>query len=247
MPPPVQAPKRRDTSTASNPLAEVPRWVWFASAGVVAGAVIILLLLGSSKTKQSAIDTSGVKAAMLNAGCTYRDVAPLPPKHDPTGTNGGYHEDVPSLTTPTKGLWSTSPPSGGAHYPLWAIWGFYTTTVNPRQVVHNEEHGGVILWWGPKVSSATVDQLHAFYNQQPIGVFGTPYATLGDKIAMTAWTGGDPGKAYYVKGYYGMGHIAICSSFNQKAFAAFRDAFRGKGPEGIPLKPYDEPGQGPSS
>ena len=31
--------------------------------------------------------------------------------------------------------------------------------MNPRQVVHNEEHGAVVIWWGPKVAKATVDQL----------------------------------------------------------------------------------------
>ncbi len=44
-----------------------------------------------------------------------------------------------------------------------------------------------------------------------------------------------------------MGHIAVCPGFDQKAFEAFRTAYVGKGPEGIPLKPYDEPGQGPNS
>jgi hypothetical protein len=41
-----------------------------------------------------------------------------------------------------------------------------------------------------------------------------------------------------------MGHIAICSGYDQKAFAAFRKAYRGKGPEGIPLS-SDTPGSGP--
>jgi hypothetical protein len=230
----VQAPQRRDTKTPSNPLAEVPRWVWFAGAGTFVGAVIVIALLASTGGKS--VD---VKTAMLSAGCTYRDVPPKPPVKDPTN----YHADVPTLKTSTKGLWSTSPPSGGAHYGLWAIWGFYTTAVNPRQVVHNEEHGAVVIWWGPKVPASTIAQLRTFYNQQPIGMFGTPYAGLGDKIALTAWTG-DPAR-YYHNHYYGIGHIAICSSFNQKAFAAFR-SYRGHGPEGIPLKPYDEPGQGPS-
>jgi hypothetical protein len=234
----VQAPQRRDTRKSSgSPLSEVPRWVWFASIGVVAGAAIVLVLLGTG-------GSASAKSAMLAAGCTYRDVLPKPPKKDPQNAVGGYHSDVPSLSTPTKGLWSTDPPSGGAHFGSWAVWDFYTVAVNPRRVVHNEEHGGVIMWWGPKVSAATIQQLHAFYNQQPIGVLGTPYPSLGDKIALTAWTG-DP--ATYYHGTYGMGHIAICPSFNQKAFAAFRSAYRGKGPEGIPLKPYDEPGQGPSS
>ena len=134
---------------------------------------------------------------------------------------------------------STDPPSAGGHYPLWAVWGFYRSPVNPRQVVHNEEHGAVVIWWGPKVPKATVDKLQAFYQQQPDAMFGTPYPSLGNKIALTAWTG-DPSK-YYLDGNYGMGHIAICSSFDQDAFAAFRSAYRGKGPEGIP----HEPGMGP--
>jgi hypothetical protein len=237
----VQAPRRRDTKRpASSALSEVPRWVWAASVGVIAGAAIIIVVLASSGSGVGAADA---KAAMISAGCTYQDVPPKPPKHDKNGVRGGYHLDVPKLTTPTKGLWSTSPPSGGAHYPLWAVWGFYTSPVNPRQVVHNEEHGGVIIWWGPKVPASTVDQLRAFYNQQPVGVFGTPYAGLGDKIALTAWTG-QAGHSYYVNGWYGMGHIATCSRFDQKAFAKFRSAFRGKGPEGIPLS-ADTPGAGP--
>ena len=71
---------------------------------------------------------------------------------------------------------------------------------------------------------------------------GTPIAGLGKKIALSAWTG-DPAK-YYRNHYFGVGHVAICSSFNEKAFATFRDAFRGQGPEGIPLS-SDTPGSGP--
>jgi hypothetical protein len=93
------------------------------------------------------------------------------------------------------------------------------------------------------VSQATIAKLHAFYEQQPDGVFGTPYASLGDKIALTSWTGNP---LTYYHGSYGMGHLAICPSFNQKAFATFRSAYRGHGPEGIPLSD-DEPGMGPQN
>ena len=239
-PPPrkVQAPARRDTGGGPRPsFSAVPRWGWAAGAGALVVALVVIVVLVTSSSSSKAAD---VKSTMLAAGCTYRDVPPKPPKN-----KTDYHADVPSLSTSTKGLWSTFPPSAGGHYPLWAVWGFYTNPVNPRQVVHNEEHGAVVIWWGPNVSKATIAQLQGFYNQQPVGVFGTPIAGLGNKIALTAWSG-DPNK-YYKNGYYGMGHIAICSHFDQKAFAAFRSAYRGKGPEGIPLKPYDEPGQGPSS
>jgi hypothetical protein len=237
----VQAPKRRDTKAPSNPLADWPRWVWVAGGGFIVGIAIVVAFVVSSGG--GAGSTAPVKAAMLAAGCTYRDVLPKPPKKDPTDQIGGYHADVPSLTTPTKGLWSTSPPSGGAHYQLWAVWGFYLTAVNPRQVVHDEEHGAVVIWWGPKVSKATIAQLQGFYDQQTDGVFGTPYASLGNKIALTSWTG-NPNTYYH--GSYGIGHIAICPAFNQKAFATFRSAFRGKGPEGIPLS-ADREGCGPDS
>jgi hypothetical protein len=191
---------------------------------------------GGNKSGGSGEDAH-VAAAMKAAGCTFRSVPPLPPKHK---VLSGYHLDVPTLTAKVK--WSTFPPSGGSHYGLWAIWGFYTMPVNPRMVVHNEEHGGVIIWWGPKVSAATVEKLRAFYDEQPIGVFGTPIAGLGNKIALTAWTGDT--QRYYQNGYYGIGHIAVCPQFDDKAFKAFREAYRGKGPEGVPLT-ADEPGMGP--
>ncbi len=211
---------------------------------VIGAAAALAVALGStgggtSSGSTTASSTASVRAAMLAVGCTYRDVPPKPPRVDPTN----YHADFPSLTTSTKGEWSTSPPSGGGHYYLWAVWGFYTSPVNPRQVVHDEEHGAVVLWWGSKVPASTVAKLRAFYDQQPDGVFGTPYPSLGDKIALTSWTGNP--LQYYVDRYYGMGHIAICPSFNQSAFATFRAAFRGHGPEGIPLSD-DEPGMGPT-
>ena len=233
--PPTQGPKRRDSSpnTGSSPLQAVPVWAFLAAGvGVLAiVAVIVMSSLGGSKKA----DPAALKATMAAAGCTLRDVKPYPPKD---GQN--FHNDVPKLTSPTH--WSTFPPAAGGHYAAWAVWGFYRTAVNPRQVVHNEEHGAVVIWWGPQVPSSTVDQLEKFYNEVPNGMFGTPIAGLGSKIALTAWTGDS--SRYYQNGYYGIGHVATCTHFDEKAFAAFRDAYRDKGPEGTPAS-YNDPGMGP--
>jgi len=237
----VQAPKRRTDPRRGNALSALPRWTWaVAGAAIVALALVAAFAFGGGSSG-SGTNEAAVAKAMTAAGCTYKSVPPKPPKKNPAGTGGGYHADVPTLSTPTKNLWSTFPPSGGAHYGLWAVWGFYRTAVNPRQVVHNEEHGGVVIWWGPNVPASTVDELEKFYEEKPEGMFGTPIAGLGSKIALSAWTG-DPAK--YYRGSYGTGHLAVCSHFDQKAFATFRDAFRGKGPEGIPLS-SDAPGSGP--
>ena len=43
----------------------------------------------------------------------------------------------------------------------------------------------------------------------------TPYANYGSKIALTAWTG-DPTR-YFRNGYYGEGHLAACTKFDESA------------------------------
>jgi hypothetical protein len=226
---------RRDkpSSGGGSPLAAVPKWAW--GAAVVVIAAIVAGVLGFSGGGNATSSSVSVRATMVAAGCTYADVKPFPPKD-----KLNFHADSPTLTSKVK--WATFPPSAGGHYGLWAVWGFYTSPVNPRQVVHDEEHGGVILWWGPKVPASTVNQLQAFYNASPVAMFGTPIAGLGDKVAVTAWTGNPA--TYYRNGDYGIGHIATCPGFNKAAFTTFRNAYRGNGPEGIPTAD-DQPGMGP--
>jgi Protein of unknown function (DUF3105) len=234
-PPPrrVQAPQQR----AADDLGMQHRKLLYliSAGGIVALIAVIGVIALNGTSSGKATNDKEVATAMTNAGCTFKTVTAFIP--------AGQSNHVPSLTA--KLPWNTSPPSNGQHYPEWAVWGFYTSPINPRQVVHNEEHGGVILWWGPGVPQSTVDQLKAFYDQEPSGMFGTPYAALGNKFAITAWTG-DPAK-YRRNNYNGFGHIAKCSTWSsktEKAFAAFRSAYRGKGPEGIPLS-ADAPGLGP--
>jgi hypothetical protein len=187
--------------------------VAFAGSGVVALIIVIavIALAGGGGGRPSSAD---VEQAMSAAGCTLKTARATSRKH------------VSSLDAKIK--YNTDPPSNGSHYYSPAAWDFYTAaTANPVQVVHNEEHGGVILWWGDKVPSSTVDELRAFYQPSPNGMLGTPYAKLGNKVAITAWTAPSGG--------LGEGHAAVCPTFNEKAFKAFRDAYRGRGPERYPL------------
>jgi hypothetical protein len=242
-PPPrrVQAPKTRSGSSGKGKraagielgdLGARQRAILYgvAGSGIVALiAVVLLVVLGGGGSSKKAANL------LTAAGCSVKTVRAYVPK--------GQNVHVPSLTK--KFPWNTHPPSNGQHYPTWAVWGFYTEPINPRYVVHNEEHGGVILWWGTKVPQATVDQLRDFYNKEPTGTFGTPYPKLGTKVAITAWTGNP--RFYGSGGNYGQGHIAICPRYDAKTakgFTAFRDAYRGHGPEGVPLS-ADKPGLGP--
>jgi len=178
------------------------------AAIVVLGIVIAVIAL----TRGDGGSTD-VATAMRDAGCTLKTAKASSRKH------------VSSLDAKVK--YNTDPPSNGSHYIQPAVWDFYTTAADPIQVVHNEEHGGVVLWWGDKVPPATVDELRTFYNESPNGMVGTPYASLGSKVAITGWTAPSGGM--------GEGHAAVCPTFDEDAFAAFRDAYRGKGPERYPL------------
>jgi Protein of unknown function (DUF3105) len=175
---------------------------------VAVAASVIALASGGSNA-----NAAGVPQTMRAAGCTY------------TTAKSTSHNHVTSLSAKIK--YNTTPPSNGNHYFQPALWGFYTSPANPIQVVHNQEHGGVILWWGNKVPQSTIDRLHSFYESSPNAMFGTPYPALGKKIAISAW----PSPA----GANGTGVVATCTTFDQSAFTKFRDAFRGKGRERFPV------------
>ena len=153
---------------------------------------------------------------------------------------------VDSLTK--KLPWNTDPPSNGQHYPAWAIWGFYTQPVNPR---HGRPQRGARRRHplvGHEGSQSTVEQLRR-----------TSTTSRRRRVrhavpeARRARSRSPPGPAtpakYGSNGYYGQGHIAICPGYDaatQKAFAAFRKAYRGHGPGGRPALVADTQGSGPS-
>src|SRR5262245_34923724 len=217
MPPrrPVQAPQRRSGKGAAPTAGTKDRrmtWlVIFAASGIVLLAVVVAVILltgGGGKSSEES-----VTATMEAAGCTVQNVP------------AGSRKHVTSLDAKVK--YPTTPPAAGSHYFSPAIWDFYTTPANPIQVVHNLEHGGVALWWGDKVPASTVDRLRAFYADSPDAMIGTPLPSLGNKVAISAWTSPEGGT--------GTGHVAVCGDFDENAFAAFRDAYRGQGPERFPV------------
>jgi hypothetical protein len=217
-PRPVQAPQRRKGGSGGKTGTDNRnKWllIAFAASGVIGLAAVAAVIAFASNgsgggSSESATD---VASTMQAAGCTFKTA------------KASSREHTTSLDTKIK--YNTTPPSNGEHYYSPATWGFFETAANPIQVVHNEEHGGVIIWWGDKVPQSTVDKLHNFYSSSPNGMIGTPYPSLGNKIALTAWTSPEGGE--------GEGRVAVCSNFDEQAFTAFRDSFRGKGPERFPV------------
>src|SRR5262249_20836671 len=65
----------------------------------------------------------------------------------------------------------SNPPAGGAHWPIWAVWGVHANAVPLEYLVHNEEHGGVILFYNLAKCGGgcpnLVTELSAFMGAQP--------------------------------------------------------------------------------
>lgn len=207
-----QAPQRR--STPSGPVdAERRRRIIYATVGsaIVALAVVlgIVLLRGSGGG-----GAESVPAALRSAGCTYREF--------PAQERG--HTSV--LTEKIK--WNSSPPTNGRHFEAPAVWGAYDEPLLLTQMVHNLEHGGVYVLYGPKVDPGTIEELRSFYGEDPTGMLLAPLPSLGNQIALGVWTtpDGDPEK--------GTGRLAFCRTYNKGAFEEFRDAYRFTGPERFP-------------
>jgi hypothetical protein len=172
----------------------------FAALGVlILGGVVIWLTQRDSGNSQAVAET------MRAAGCTYQTFESEGRDHVPDGTKVKY---------------KTSPPTSGNHYAVPVIWSAYDAPVEQARAVHNLEHGGIVIQYGPEVPEATVNELGEFYQSDPNGLLMAPLPSLKDQIALTAWT-----------------RAAKCKTFDEEAFETFRDGFRAKGPE--PRRPSD--------
>jgi hypothetical protein len=231
----VQAPKvRQKHPTKGGGGFSMPSTNVLIGAGLVAlAAVVIVAILTLSGTSSgsagnvSAGDVTRVRSAMTAAGCTFEE-------------KRASADQQHMSSADQRVRYPTFPASSGIHNPTTSIWGNYRLPVDPRQAVHNLEHGGIAIWYGPDISIADREALDGFYEEDENGIIITPipdpypgvvypeHEKLGSNIAMTVWTGNtetSEGKVF----------IATCPSFDQTAFAAFRGAFRGKGPERFPI------------
>lgn len=205
-PPRVQAPRQRHDPSDMGDRARKALY-WIAAAGIL-GLVVAVALIAFGGGSSAAAAAKTIRAA----GCQYRRYPQI----------AGIH--APSLNPATPPKWNSFPPTSGAHFSEGAPFNQYSEPVPEMRLVHNLEHGGLILQYGRKVPQAQVDALVQWYQRDANAIVVAPLPQLGDKTALTAWT-----------------QWAECTGFDEKAANAFRKAFRYKAPEKIP-KSALEPG-----
>jgi hypothetical protein len=177
---------------------------------------VLIDIVGYSATcRLSRLCASSVLLAVTLAGCG----AAQPPvevvtQQVPVAAEANHQAEGTTIT------YSTNPPTSGDHWPATAEWGVYNDAPDDERLVHNLEHGGVVIYYNPSLLDApTVDQLKSLtrqLNSSRACTILTPRASLEDNqaIALTAW-----------------GWLATLNRYDEAAIQAFWNEHIAKGPE----------------
>lgn len=146
---------------------------------------------------------------------------PLPSQPSPAALPGQQFPDLGQQHVPTTETvaYNSTPPTSGPHYDTPAPWGIYRTDPpQDEQLVHNLEHGGIIISYNPdQVDAQTLDQLQAQVrelSQINPRLILTPRPGLDPPIALTAWT-----------------YLQKLDRYNPEAIRTFYQAHIARGPE----------------
>jgi hypothetical protein len=114
--------------------------------------------------------------------------------------------------------YNSNPPTSGPHYPYWAGWGIYKNPPADEFLVHNLEHGGVIISYNPnRIKDQELQRLRAqtrSLSKINPRIILTPRQNLDKAIALTAWT-----------------YVQKLDRYDSRAVKAFYDAHIARGPE----------------
>ena len=147
-----------------------------------------------------------VRRAAVRAGCAVRSFA------------GEGREHVAPDTAVSYG---TLPPTSGLHAEEWADWGVYDRPLPLPLEVHNLEHGAVVIHVGSRVPAAARAEIGRLWAESPPFVIIVPGRSEGFPpagVVVTSWQ-----------------RWLVCKPYRPAMLAAvraFRDAYRGTGPEG---------------
>lgn len=119
----------------------------------------------------------------------------------------------------THATYKTDPPTSGPHYHKWAAPGVYEAgAVQPELLVHNLEHGNIVIYFDRSVlSKAELDELIALpkkYADQWDGVLLVGLKNKEKPIILTAWR-----------------TMLSLKKYDKDKILNFLEIFRGRGPE----------------
>jgi Protein of unknown function (DUF3105) len=164
---------------------------------------------GREGTPPPEIKQARLEEAARKAGCDLRLNLP----------DEGNRHLSPNQDTPE---YRTNPPTSGDHDPQPQADGAFAATPEPRHVVHSLEHGRIEIQYSPDLAEQDQLALKGVFDEDPEGMLLFPNPDMPYEVAATAWT-------------QLMGCRKYEGATTLDAIRAFRDTYRGQGPEPVAL------------
>jgi hypothetical protein len=195
-----EALNRRLDAGGGGATASLPDWRLLAIGGVLLVGVILIALV------------------VAMGGAPDPNAGELQPN------DGGVHVTPGTICRSPEAPcgpdpYSSLPATSGPHWDTSGIanWGAYTTPLPESQVLHNLEHGGIVIWYDPEaLTDAQVAELTSFVEGQVDTGIGGRF-----KFILSPWGGEDFGGVVAVTAWR---HLRVLEAYDMDAIRAFADA-----------------------
>jgi hypothetical protein len=197
-----------------------------AGGGLVAVAVVVVVvIILASGGGGSGSDSSNAAEPVASSDFPK---ATIPKPQATTLEDAAKKADCEVKQFPSEGRqhtngpykYKTNPPTSGNHFEIPAADGAYLKAPQIGTLVHELEHGRIIIWYTPKASQQLIGQAKALFDEDSFHMVLTPNTTgMPYQIAESAWT-----------------RSITCNTVNASTWDAlrlFRDRYRDQGPEKV--------------
>jgi hypothetical protein len=162
---------------------------------------------GRPGTAPPALEQGDLEVAARQAGCELRLDLP-----DEGSTHVTDEAEIPD--------YGTSPPTSGDHHPEQLADGAYREHPEPWYTLHSLEHGRIDIQYSPELPESDQLELKGLFEEDFDAMLLFPNPDMPYEVAATAWT-----------------QLLGCPTYEGQrtldALRAFRDTFRGRGPESV--------------
>ncbi len=162
---------------------------------------------GRPGTTPPPLEQGDLELAAKQAGCELQLDLP-----DEGGTHIKDEDEIPE--------YGTTPPTSGNHNAEQLADGAYREYPDPWYSLHSLEHGRIDIQYSPQLPKSDQLELKGLFEEDFDAILLFPNPEMPYDVAATAWT-----------------QLLACPSYEGRAtldaIRAFRDTFRGQGPEAV--------------
>ena len=225
-PPPTRQPARQPGGQpGGQPGRDLFPFVMGGIIGALFAALVFVLLLLQNNNQAPAPAAAPAPTTVIDTGSGAVDPGgAITVVSDPS---------LPGTAIPSEGTthvaegepitYTSYPASSGTHYASVSTYGFFDTQVPDGKLVHNLEHGAIVLYYKPDLPSDTIAGLRDLLTTLPPSKYGsvklvvTPNPKLQAALQVTAW-----------------GRALILDGFDLEQIRGFYTALVDKGPDDVP-------------